>query len=409
LEKENLDFVKASVDLSRANNNIRNPVVTAQFKNIFSIGKETDLLETIRRADNPERDVFKLSKDELELRSARVGIDPTLLELSVIPSFIENNLIEDLGNEYEIKFQSIENVYDYGISRIESGLSEKEKSVIKVIAAGMKKPVIENTFDESLQNFPEYSLQSIKRYLDSAKILTPLSAKDAIYYTSPKIFKNRKRFDEILEVTEGSIIADVLDNVSSIPGIPSDTMRFNQGLISGLAVSGAIEPINLNINGVSKNYLFAPAIMLENNEKDHLDLVKKTLSNFRYGERYSKWNLFNVTSFLESLLDKGFAGKATPIGTDYRNLEDSGIVKVEKITGDQYGRYRFWLLKRDVVEDVLNIIKGNIPFDPLEANANLSKIDDSVSSRISLSNDSSYYIKEFTDAIRKINGVFDPW
>jgi hypothetical protein len=167
LEKENLNLVKASVDLSRANNNIRDPIVTTQFKNIFFIGKETDLLETIRRVDNPEFDVFKLSKDELELRSARIGIDPTLLELSVLPNFIENNLIEDLGSEYEIKFQSITNVYDYGVSKIQSELSDKETSILKVIADGMRKPVIYDTFDDVLQNFPVYSHKPIVSYLEA--------------------------------------------------------------------------------------------------------------------------------------------------------------------------------------------------------------------------------------------------
>jgi hypothetical protein len=133
--------------------------------------------------------------------------------------------------------------------------------------------------------------------------------------------------------------------------------------------------------------------------------VKKTLSNFRYGERYSKWNLYSIDSFLSSLLDRGYAGRATPIGTDYRNLELAGVVKVEKIAGDINGKYRFWLLKRDVIEDVQNIIKGNIPFTTNIPEINLSSMDNTVTSRMSIAASPHLNVEEVTDAIRQIQGA----
>lgn len=295
MENKTFNLVKASIDLSRANNIIRNPIITTQFKNVFVVGKETDLLETLRRSENSEYDVFTLSKDEFELRSARIGIDPNLLELSVIPNFMKLDLIEDLGNSYEIKFHNVSDVYNYGISRMESIFSEKEREIVEVIATGMRRPVMEEILENAVQNFPKHSQGPIKAYLDSTRILSPLLAKDARYYTSPKIFKNKEIFSRIFKTSEGSKVADVLDNISETPGIPSEIMNFDQGLIAGLAVSGAIEPINLNINGISKNYLFSPSISLDRNGDDHLDLVKKTLSNFRYGERYSEWNLTSAS------------------------------------------------------------------------------------------------------------------
>lgn len=408
MENKTFNLVKASVDLSRADRCDRNPIITTQFKNIFAVGKEADLLETIRRTENPNNDTFTLPKDELELRSARIGIDPNLLELSIVPTFIESNLIEDLGDEYEIKFQNVSDVYNYGVSRIESILTEKEKGIVKVIASGMKKPILDEVLEDAINKFPKYAQKNITPYLDSTKILSPIVARDARYYTSPRIFKNRDTFNKLLKESEGYTIANILDSVSETPGIPSEIMSYNKALISGLAISGAVEPINLNINGSSKNYLFSPNILLENNSEDHLDLVKKTLSNLRYGERYSDWNLHNIEKFLESLLERGFAGRATPIGTDYRNLEDSGIIKVEKIPGDQYGRYRFWMLKKDVIEDVLNVINGNIPLDTKIPNASVYNMENTVSSRIVLSNEKSSYLREVTDAIRQIHGAILP-
>lgn len=352
--KDEVELIKATVDLSRAFNRIRNPIVGTQFKNILAVGRETDLLETLRRVDNPNYDVFTLAKSELELYSALIGIDPILLESKILPNFVNVNLIEDAGDKVEVKFQSVSNVYDYGLSRIRSDFDEKDKSIIEVIAKGMTKPIEENFFDTSVKKFPVFAQKTIKDYLTGAEILTPIKAKDAVYYTSPKIFKNKNIFNKVLEITEGSMVGSILDCISNVPGIPIEAMPkgFNTKIVHGLAIAGAIEPINLDINGIMKEYVFTSDITLDRADKDHLDLVKKTLANFRFGERYATWTLVALEKFLTSLLDRGYAGKATPIGTDYRNLELSGVVKVEKIPGDEYDRCRFWLLKRDVIEDM---------------------------------------------------------
>jgi hypothetical protein len=84
------------------------------------------------------------------------------------------------------------------ISRVNSLVSENEKSLLEVIAKGMKKPVKEEIFDATAQNFPQYL--NIGSYLDRAKILTQIPARDAIYYTSPKIFKLKREFNKVLEI-----------------------------------------------------------------------------------------------------------------------------------------------------------------------------------------------------------------
>lgn len=404
--KDKIDLIKAAIDLSRAYNRIRNPIIGTQFKHILTVGRETDLLETIRRVENPKFDVFTLSKGELELYSTLTGVDPILLESSTLPNFLDSNLIEDKGDKVEIKFQSVSDVYTYGLSRISMGFDQKDKSILEVIAKGMKNPIEENIFDNALQKFPVFTQEIIKKYLDDAKILTPMEAKDAIYYTSPKIFKDKKVFSRVLEIAEGSQIGEILDYVSNIPGVPIDTTpeNFDTKIIRGLAIAGAIEPINLDINGIVREYAFTSDITLDRTDNDHLDLVKKALSNFRFSERYAKYTLKNIEDFLSSLLDRGFAGMATPIGTDYRNLELSGIVKVEKIPRDSIGRYRLWLLKRDVIEDVLNIVRGNIALTESVPQINLSTMDNSVLSRIAIANEQESTFKEVTDAIRLIQG-----
>jgi len=94
-----------------------------------------------------------------------------------------------------------------------------------------------------------------------------------------------------------------------------------------------------------------------------------TASNFRFGEYYSKkTRLWSLDKFLSKLIDKGFAGNAEAIGTDYRNLETIGVIRVVPLSGNNF---RFWLLKKDVVEDVRSIIRGTIP---IKSNQNVGDI-----------------------------------
>jgi hypothetical protein len=112
-------------------------------------------------------------------------------------------------------------------------------------------------------------------------------------------------------------------------------------------------------------------------------LVRKTLSNFRFGEYYSdKTRLQNLHAFLTSLLDHGYAGKAEAIGTDYQNLELLGIVRIEVV--DPFGNCRFWMLKKDVIEDAISILQGSIPIQSKLRAANLSSIEGVVQARSKL-------------------------
>lgn len=399
--KTNLDTIKATIDLSRANKKIKNPIIDTQFKNIVAIGRETDLLETLRRVDNPGFDVFTLPKNQLELYSSVAGIDPTLFELTILPNFIDFDLIEDKGDKVEIKYQSVSDVYEYGIKRINSQFNQNDKSMIEVIAKGMKKPIEENTYNSVLEQYPDYAQNNIKDYLDKAEILTATKAKDTIYYTSPRMFKSKNLFDKVLANADVPLIGEILEHISDIPGIPMDTIpnKFNLPVVQALAIAGTIEPINLEINGTMKEYAFTSDILLDRDDNDHLDLVKKTLANFRFGEKYSKWNLYRIESFLSALLDRGYSGAATPIGTDYKNLEMLGIVSVEKMSGL---KHRFWLLKRDVIEDVLNIINGQISLIESVPRINFTQMNDSVLSRIDIANNNNNDVDAVADALRLI-------
>lgn len=126
--------------------------------------------------------------------------------------------------------------------------------------------------------------------------------------------------------------------------------------------------------------MFAPDILNKRGDKDHFDLVRKTLANFRFGEYYShNTRLRDLDRFFEVMLDHGYAGQAKPIGTDYMNLEWAGVFRIEKIHGTS--DYRFWMLKRDVIEDARSVLRGYIPIQSSLDKINLSNIESVVQTR----------------------------
>ena len=101
------------------------------------------------------------------------------------------------------------------------------------------------------------------------------------------------------------------------------------------------------------------------------------------------------------MLDHGYAGSAEAIGTDYMNLEWAGIFKIEQITGTE--KYRFWMLKRDVVEDARSVLRGYIPIQSKLKVGKLSRIESVVQARanIGLRLDHNS-MKDITKSLRQI-------
>ncbi len=396
------NHVTVALDLSRAFKGVRNVIVSTELNRIISLGREVDLLETIRRQDNPGKDFFTISKKELELHATIIGIEPILLDAVVIKKFHNYNLIELKDNgKVEIKFKTSEKIYNYAKSQIKE-FNQNEQKLLNLIADGMVKPVLQEDFDRAILDFPEYAQKSIVNYLNQTKILSPIQAKESIFYSSPKIYKNKNLFSKLLENSDDKKVSDILEFISNNPGIPIETIdsqKYDIKLLKGLIVTGSIDSLTLDVNGTPRRYVVSSNLSSERYDSDHLDQVKKTLANFRFGERYSKWKLADLQTFLESMIDRGYAGKATPIGTDYKNLEGAGIVKVDNVAGT---KYRFWMLKKDVIEDTLRVLKGAVPLIENNPTINLHQMENSVLSRIILSQTESKDIQEVTTALRKI-------
>jgi hypothetical protein len=397
----NDNHVTAALDLSRVHYNT-NPLVARTLKKSILIGQEIELLESIRTQDNPNNDFFYVTFDEIGIKAYHLGIDINLLDDVIIPKLNDADFFDIIDKDtVEIKFQNTKKIYDYGKLQIK-GLNSDEKSILNLLADGMIKPVPQERLDGVISIFPEMSQDPLKKFLMKTEIMSPITVKNNTYYSSPKIYKNESQFKSLLSNSTYDSVSDILEYLNENPGVPIrglDPRIYNPNIINGLTLAGAIDPIELSIKGSSTEYLVPSNLNSDRYDQDHLDLVKKTLANFRFGENYAKWKLNDLTRFLESLLDRGYAGNATPIGTDYKNLELAGIVRVSPVSGD---KHRFWMQKKDVIQDTLNVLKGSASVIKNNPNTQLQQMRNSVVSRMILSNNKNDTISDVTNALRKV-------
>ena len=90
---------------------------------------------------------------------------------------------------------------------------------------------------------------------------------------------------------------------------------------------------------------------------DMLDQIRLVIASFGFAAHYARYRLRSPEVFLESLIDRGYAGDATPIGTDYGALEKQKIVDVRPVS-EGSSRYQFVALKKDSLEAALDTMRA---------------------------------------------------
>lgn len=370
-------FVSVAVDLSRLPDD---PIAETQLADVLNVGREVDLLEMIRRSDKN----IEVPLDLLRFQASRLRISPKLFDIKTKVELEAKKMIRVINNSrVQLLFQTSSEVYAYGLKRITETTDNSQLSFLNILSKALTKPVSANDFYEVLALFPKPFRQGLWNFVVGNKLLIPFNWKSESFLISHRLYKDEKKFKMALEILEQQKLENIVDFLQNNPGNPlpvvSKHLGTDETTLYLLSKYGILEPIKLEVQGDNKDYLFSPTSTLAREDKDHFDLVKMTLANFRFGEYYSKkTKLYSPNKFLSSLLDRGFAGSAEAIGTDYENLEKNGIVKVQKISGSDY---RFWLIKRDVIEDARDIIRGVIPIQSGKSVGNLTEIDNLIQTR----------------------------
>ena len=374
------EFVSMAVDLSRLD---KNPVAETQIGHSLAVGREVDLLETIRRSTKHE----ELTVELIRFHSALIGIDPGLFDTKLFPLFQELKVLRLVDDQKVVlSYTTTEQVYEYGLERIKQTNNDHELRFLAILVNTTRKPVPSPDFQEVIDLFPKPYRKALLNFVFENKILTTFDRRKESYIVSPRIYKDPSKFSTTLEILGDHHLDSITAFINENPGNPLPVVARKTSIDpSGIALmgqSGIIDPIRLEVQGDIKDYLFSANVLSSKEHKDHFDLVKMTLANFRFGEYYSKKKqLYNLDRFLEYMLEHGYAGHAEPIGTDYKNLELAGVFRIVPVSANEY---RFWMLKRDVIEDARSILRGNIPFQSDLTVGDLSKIDNLIQTRRSI-------------------------
>lgn len=392
-------LINCAVDFSRLQ---PNQYALLKLRKLIQLGKEIDLLESLRRSEKN----IQLKIDTVMMHSAKIEIDPILVETVILESFHNNKMIEIQNDSIKLLFDDTVQIYQYGQKRFNEIVSEDEKQIAEIVCRATRRGVPLDDLDKALQYFSEIFRSGLKAFLIDNNLLTSFEHKGVSYLISPRIYKDEKKFKEVKEILEDNKFDQLINFLEENPGNPLPVVEKHLGVdvnvLSALSKSGIIDPVRLNVQGDAKEYLYLSNLLKSRNNQDNFDLVKKTLANFRFGEYYSKkTRLYDLDRFFGYMLDHGYAGSAEAIGTDYMDLEWSGVFRIEPIEGTD--KFRFWMLKRDVIEDARSILRGFIPIQSDLSTINITDIDNVIQTRANLRNSFTIaHLSDLTKALRQI-------
>lgn len=157
-----------------------------------------------------------------------------------------------------------------------------------------------------------------------------------------------------LQPARRTALRSLLEELHEHEGRPTSEIESAEpGLVGTAVAQGLVEATEIKTtDGKTATFHFTPRFRGYGVSKDEipdaLDQVKLVIASFAFSTRYPKYKLTDPERFLNSLINRGYAGNATPIGTDYGAMEKQKIVNVEPVEPGS-ARYRFIAVKRDTL------------------------------------------------------------
>ena len=164
----------------------------------------------------------------------------------------------------------------------------------------------------------------------------------------------------------------------------------NRGLVKLAVVHGLIETTDVTTtDGKLERFAFTPRFrgwsISREQPPDALSQIRLVMASFAFATRYARFRLNAPEAFIQSLIDRGYAGNASPIGTDYPAMVLQRIVDVEPTEG---GRFQFRAVKTDTLERALDTMRAGalLRSPPSQSGAGLfdQQFTDPIASRLRL-------------------------
>lgn len=196
---------------------------------------------------------------------------------------------------------------------------------------------------------------------------------EPLYY-SVNVWKNAissaAQHLSLLNVTDKEVLLNMINQVKSYQGMPEALLAkfardHNAKHILDLAIQTGLfdRTVIRTADGTERAFLLTPHFYADveaDHGEDFCDRVKIFLDSIRNGQHFghrATGKIGDPDRLLEVLLNRGWVGPASSIGTGYILPEKSGIVRVERDNNYQDNRFKLFLVQEDTVSVVHQIIK----------------------------------------------------
>ncbi|WP_223256925.1 hypothetical protein [Arthrobacter globiformis] len=154
-------------------------------------------------------------------------------------------------------------------------------------------------------------------------------------------------------------VGALLEELATNPGMPESQVTSTEKKWINFAVSQGLvqRSVIQTSEGQERGFLFTPHLGRDpfgGTAGDASGQVRQLVGSMIYAATFAAYRLRDPAVFLRALINRGIAGNASSIGTDYPMLEKAGIVRV--VDGHSSNRYQLELLQTDVAEDALKVL-----------------------------------------------------
>ena len=156
-------------------------------------------------------------------------------------------------------------------------------------------------------------------------------------------------------------VGALLEEVAASPGLPEARVTSTNERWVHFAVAHGLVQRSLiqTVDGTERGFLFTPHLNRDPfgaTAGDASGQVRQLVGSMIYATSFARFRLDDPAVFLRSLIRRGVAGNASPIGTDYPMLETAGIVRV--VPGRSEDRFAMELLQSEIAEEAVTLLEG---------------------------------------------------
>jgi len=333
-----------ATDIERVLDKCESPVLGSHFRATLPTGRIVRLLISLQGQD-------VISMSALESTAHKEAHIASLeLHKTYLPLFQDWGFVRIYENRIEENIKSRSNVLERaGELWEESNPHSVEKLGVELFDKTASSPRPSDDVTKTFAKFNENIRVSAMAHLQQSGLVDNFQYKDTEWFYSPEIFgenyPNTVKFLANQTEKERKKIYSLIEKVLQDQGVPHNILKkkADDSLVNQTIGSGLLMGYPILRENRTYVFYFTPDIRNRYDREgrgDKFELIKSGISHFQFAFRLANTRTgrlrFSPSVFLGKLLEKGKAGNATAIGTDYDLLVKKGLVKLERTTGTRY-------------------------------------------------------------------------